>query len=159
MYVSLTQFSCFLLVAGTEYSKEKEMYIRLEEHLNGGFFKKLCFSLMCPRLSFLTAIKKIHIITSVDNKNRYVIQNKPTPEKCTWIEPLAVLPNMHRKGIATKLLEHCKRRTLQLKMSGMKLLVKPINAPARCLYEKIGFICTGHYTYTDIYTLILKEYH
>jgi GNAT superfamily N-acetyltransferase len=100
--------------------------------------------------------KRIYIITSGE-KIRSAIQKKPTPSKCAWIEPLAVLPEMHRKGIATKLLEYCKMRTIQLKMSGIKLIVRPNNRAAIRLYEKLGFICSGHNKYTDIYTLTLKE--
>ncbi|MBN2182928.1 MAG: GNAT family N-acetyltransferase [Sedimentisphaerales bacterium] len=133
------------------------VYKQKMRNINGGILKKLCFSLMCPRLFFLKVFKKIHSIAFKNGRKSSVTLNEPHPEKYTWIEPLAVLPDMHRKGIATKLLEHCKTRTLQLKMSGIKLLVKPVNTKAINLYEKLGFKCTGHYTYTDIYTLTLRE--
>lgn len=132
-------------------------YKQKVRHFNGGLLKKMCFYLMCPRLSFLKSLKKIHIIASEDNKNKSIIKNETIPAKCTWIEPLAVLPDMHRKGIATKLLEHCKSRTIQLKMSGIKLLVRPNNTAATRLYVKHGFICSDYNTHTDTYILILKE--
>lgn len=96
-----------------------------KRHFDGGTLRKFCFYLLCPKLFFHKTLRKIHLFISKSNKKKYTRQNNSNSMNYAWIEPIAVAPDMRKKGIATRLLELCYKRTVQLKMDGMKLVAEP----------------------------------
>jgi len=74
-----------------------------------------------------------------------------------WVELMAVLPNMRRKGLATTMLRFCSQRATELCRNTIKLCVDKKNAGARRLYEKLGFFMTTNTKYSCIYTKALTQ--
>lgn len=127
---------------------------RLEKHQYNRFIlRKLYYYLFCPRLFLQMLVRKILMFISRSIKPDSVIQNGPEPINCTWIHSIAVDPEMRRNGVATRLLQLCEERTLQLNKVGMKLAVDLDNIVAQNLYENFGFYCTHCGYERKIYTI------
>lgn len=69
---------------------------------------------------------------------------------CSWliagelqIQNLATLPDMRRRGIAARLLEHALQRSRRAGLESVSLEVRTGNAPAIALYQKFGFVVAG----------------
>jgi len=64
---------------------------------------------------------------------------------------IAVAPAWREKGIATRLTEHCLKLGVERGATSAHLEVRPSNAPAVGLYQKLGFKIIGrrHNYYTD----------
>ena len=66
-----------------------------------------------------------------------------TPKNPCELARLGVAGNMHKKGIATILLEHIKDAVRALGFDGIVMMVSKENPPALSLYEKNGFVRCG----------------
>ena len=131
---------------------------RLEKHRYDRFvFKKIYCYLLCPRLFLQMLTKKMHAFIPRSVKSGPLRQSRTDLMNCIWIDSIAVNPEMRRNGIATRLLKLCYKRTVQLKMDGMKLAVEPDNIAAHNLYEGFGFHCTSQGDDTHIYTMKVKK--
>jgi len=115
--------------------------------------KKLYFHLLCPKLLVKKVLRKISRLLFGSPMTISTAGNQSEATNFTWIELIAVAPNVRKKGIATRLLELCYERTVQLKMDGMKLTVEPDNIAAHNLYKGFGFLCTSQGGDTDICTM------
>lgn len=59
------------------------------------------------------------------------------------LHTFAVSPDLRRRGIATKLLEHMRDEAKKAGVKFIFLQVRPTNKEARALYEKFGFKSIG----------------
>ena len=119
--------------------------------------KKLYFHLLCPKLLVKKLLRKICRFFSGSTMITSLGRNQSETTNFAWIELIAVAPDMRKKGMATRLLELCYERTVQLKIDGMKLTVEPDNIAAHNLYKGFGFHCTSQGGDTDIYTMKIER--
>lgn len=134
----------------TTYQQEKRLQ-------GGGPVFKACAYLVCPKLCLQKAARKIGLFIRRSKTRNSAFDEKVILKNCTWIEPIAVSPSMRGRGIGRKLLEHCKERTCQLQIDGIKLNIYPTNLEARKFYERCGFVCTRRGIHTDRYILKLSR--
>ena len=57
-----------------------------------------------------------------------------------FIDELYVLSQHRKQGHATRILEDALAHAKDLRLGGIRLLVEPTNAAARCLYKRVGFM-------------------
>jgi ribosomal protein S18 acetylase RimI-like enzyme len=57
-----------------------------------------------------------------------------------YISDLGVAPEYRGHGIATAMLNYCTKIARAISKSWLELSVLKTNTPARCLYEKTGFV-------------------
>lgn len=57
-----------------------------------------------------------------------------------FVDELYVLRSRRRQGVATALVRHVQALAQELGLAGVRLLVRPENAPARRLYRGLGFV-------------------
>ncbi|PRW44553.1 GCN5-related N-acetyltransferase [Chlorella sorokiniana] len=62
-----------------------------------------------------------------------------TKPRRTYVSNIATLPQHRRKGVATALLRQCERQARLWRRDSLWLHVELDNAPARQLYEKLGY--------------------
>ena len=66
-----------------------------------------------------------------------------TSSRCGFISNVCVMPSHVGKGLASKLLELCKQKTIEAGFAALELEVYAGNLPAIKLYEKNGFVHTN----------------
>ncbi len=57
-----------------------------------------------------------------------------------FVDELVVLPAFRRRGAARALLRRLQVLAGEMGLTGIRLLVRPENAPARSLYHRLGFV-------------------
>lgn len=137
--------------------KDNTVSIVKKYHYDRYVLRKCYYHLLCPRLIFKKLVKKIH---SYKKKNVTVSPAESQKEElnnCTWIDSIAVSPEMRGKGVARKLLQICRQRTLELKKEGIKLSVETENVAARNLYRNFGFYCTCSGPDADVYAIQVTD--
>jgi ribosomal protein S18 acetylase RimI-like enzyme len=64
------------------------------------------------------------------------------PDDSLYIDALATAENARRRGVAVALLEEAERLARERGLGALALDTTESNAPARALYEKLGFVVT-----------------
>ena len=76
---------------------------------------------------------------------KYFTENNP------WLGPIAVLPGMRGKSVATKILEYCLLRLKTLDYKSAYAIVKRKNIQSKGLFERRGFVIIGEADYVLFY--------
>ena len=128
------------------YKHEKHQYENI-------LWKKIFCNILCPRLLFNKLIRKLRVSNSDSSTAEPIKQKESNPSNYSWVDSIAVDPEMRRKGIAVTLLQKCRERSLELQTDGMKLSVDSDNIIAQSLYKNYGFHCIYNRKGTCIYSL------
>ena len=130
--------------------KDNNATIAKHCHYDRHLLGRIIYLLLCPQLIFKKLARKIRVIR---NKNIIIpkIQDGEKLQNYTWVDSIGVRPEMRKKGVARKLLNICKNRTLELEKEGIKLSVETKNIAAKNLYQDFGFHCELSKYDTEVY--------
>ncbi len=109
-----------------------------------------------PLLAIKKAISKLSLYRATPQS---VSVRKDMPnvlQKCTWIELIAVRPDVQGRGLGAMMLEHCATVTRTLGCEMVKLKVNKDNVQAFRAYERVGFEVTAEDADAYTYTYLLK---
>lgn len=73
-----------------------------------------------------------------------VNRNLVTGREEAWVYNVTVLPDYRGRGLGRTLMEHAERLARERGHPSLGLMVSRHNAPARALYERLGFRITNH---------------
>ncbi|MHC4158581.1 MAG: GNAT family N-acetyltransferase [Planctomycetota bacterium] len=127
-------------------------YARKKRKLNGGFIRRACNYVFCPKLCLVKVLRKIRTFPRDCKQNFSGIKKEITSINALWIEPIAIASRMRGKGFGKELIRHCEHRAFELHKDAIKVSVNPMNTLACNVYEKLGFACTNRVAHNYIYT-------
>ena len=93
---------------------------------------------------FIKGGKKIQKSGTSSKKNQkqsaYDKMSKRFANKNPWVGPIAVLPSMRRRGVATDILKYCNQRLEMHGNNSVYSIIKIDDNKSRELFEKLGFV-------------------
>jgi len=133
---------------------DMKKYLREKQEQSGGLLLRVYSHISCPKLSLSKVLSKILKLLNRLEEPVAVLKSQVISKRPIWIEPIAVMPQMRRKGLAQELLEHSRKRAVDLGSDAVKLAAEICDKPAISLYEKVGFVPTSNGKYSlVIYTM------
>lgn len=119
--------------------------LQVEDVSMAATLEKECFAAPWSEQSFMDAVsKECYLFLSAKKEDEYIgtagLILGPAEADVTCV---AVKPSYRGKGIALKLMESLIEAAKERKLEKLFLEVREGNAPARRLYEKVGFVEDG----------------
>lgn len=137
----------------------KDMKVWAAESLYSerSFCVRLFAALACPRLVLSRFLKKRRIVQSP-------VTDCPTSEAIStntehpmWIRLVAVARHKQRRGVGTKILQFCERRTRELNRRVLECFLFSDNKASRRCFSQQGWVCKEHRRNGCVYMKLLID--